>query len=203
LNFLRTFPLLLVACIAVAGYAACGGDDDESEGDPTPTAEPASKTPANGDVPSAAPGGPLTLEGYFEQMETIGNRADQDQETIVEDLEAAEYDTPEAELEGLQGGLVRTVTVLETALAEADALHEPPEVAEKHAAFVEALRAVVAVTRQFYVNTTTVATTEELEVQIGNYNVDFGVADADFDNACEDLQKIANDADIERKMCGD
>ena len=73
----------------------------------------------------------------------------------------------------------------------------------QHAAFVEALRAVArgyeAVLRQHHDG----CDWQELEVAIGNYNLDFSVVDVDFDNACEELQKIANDADIDRKMCGD
>jgi hypothetical protein len=224
LKSLWTLLLLICALSLVAGLTACGGDDDaDTGGDATAT-----ETPADGDDSGDGEETPTTdgddggdggdgddgddgddgasaeLEDYFAAMEEIGTRTDAELEAIQAELESATFDTDQEEIDAVRDAFQRTGEILETAVLDVSDLTPPTEAEDEHQEFISTLVDFLAILSEFLADTEDVTTSDELDAVAEQYNPDLTASDDEFDEACFDLQGIADDNGIAADIqCGD
>ena len=207
--------VLAIALLAalLLSLAACGDDDDSDEADATPTA--AEKTEdGNGDDADDgedgdddegdAPQGGTDLDSYFASMEDIATRTDEQLEAIGDELISGDFESEEEEIQATRDAFQQQGEILEAALLEMSELDPPEEAAEAHANFVVELQNVAAISSDLLADLQGITTVADAEVVIEGYGESLTAADETFDEACLELQTIADDNDIDRNLqCGD
>ncbi len=153
---LRLFALFLIAAALLALVAACDGDDG------------------------------LTLEEYFQELETL----DQDAEAGIEALEFPEEFASEAEqIEAFQDFFAAIIPILAEFVDAIDDLDPPAEVEDAHEEAVDSGREFVTDAEELTNELADVGSASELEEVFDD--PEYEAASDRFDQACFALQDIA------------
>ncbi len=167
LGLLATLTLLL---------AACGGDDSLGVDDRLGAADDRQ-----------------AVEAYFEALESLAADVDARGEELVETLLGDVVDLPDPET--LAVLLDAWQELFEDARAAVAALAVPSDLAPAHAAFVAAIDAVIAETKE--------GRTRAEAGDIGAF-VEISAAFAEFERTCTALERLAGDRGIDVALsCGD
>lgn len=171
----------MVPLAAIGGVIAmaCGGDDD---------------------------GGELSLEEYFAELEALDTEFEQRTDALDAQLnqgmESVDPEDLDAVVEVFSGFLDDAVETVADFVDGLDGLNPPPEVETEHEAAVDAGRTVV---EEFERLTDDVADFDSVADFIAmEEEPGFTDASDDFDQACFDLQDIADENDIDIELnCGE
>ena len=187
----RLPAILALVCAAglVLLVTACGGDDEPTDGDTTGAESPAD---GNGD------GDELSLEEYFQRIDAIFERSDEEIDAL--NTELTEATGPGVGLEdgitAIDDFLSESVTVLTDAVNEMEALNEPSEVSDAQADFTAAIRDATDQAETFQEDLQGVTTEEELEELVSQFDQETTQTTQEADAACLELQGIADDNSI-------
>lgn len=141
-------------------------------------------------------GGPLTLEEYFNEMEDISDRADEESAAIEEKYaDVADFEEFSPALrDDYQAFFEESVDFLDEVIDEIEQLNPPAEAEDAHNEFVEAYRGLTAEFDEVVQDIDTFDSEEDFtEAFLGGGFVD---AVTDAEAACNTLQALAEDNDI-------
>lgn len=177
--------LLAVAVLVIA--VECGGDDTPSNV-PTITA-----TGASTGTPTIAPTPDAELIPYFQDLDTIFQRASDDSVTADGALETALSDAQD--IEGVKAAyitfLTSTESVFEIAIASMNGLQVPLVAQEGHSSFVAAAESSKGLAVELRDSIAGVTTEAELQTLLENFGADKGPLLEEADQACSQLQETA------------
>lgn len=182
---------------------ACGGDDDDDESTNEPTATEAAADPTEAGDDSGDDGGnggeaSADLEEYFADIEVLFEEADADTDELstLFDAALAEAATLEEEKEALMAFIFDNVSVLNNALDDMEDIDAPSETEDEHDAFIEAGRDLIALSSDFADQLDQAETEEEIDAVNLQFDEEGTALAAAADEACADLQTIADDFNI-------
>lgn len=203
-------PWLLRLALAAAAIAllslglACGGDDDDNA-DAPPATESAGDSTDDGDdsgddgdgsgddEPSA------DLEDYFAEIDAIFEAADaasDELETAFDEAYSA-VETVEEAKQVLGEFLLASREGIAGALDDLEDVDPPNEAEDAHSAFIEAGRDLVDISERISDDLQDVETEDDLSALSEDFDAEGTAAAAAADDACFDLQGIADDASID------
>ena len=140
----------------------------------------------------------LSLEEYFQEIDTIFEESDQAVEDVTADFDAAmdAATTVEEQVAALKSFLDETNRVLFLSILQLGGLEPPPEVAASHNDFLDQVEAVAQISEDFLARLPDVQTNADLEALISELDFDLSVATATADDACLEMQGVADDNGI-------
>jgi len=133
----------------------------------------------------------LDLDQYFRRLDDIVDTADSGIDTLIEESQGVGEDTEATRVyfEGFEA-------VFEQTLNDLNDLHPPAEVRDAHDEFVAALVTGLAVWEDFSAQLADVESPSGLETLLAGFGPAFDAAAERLDNACLQLQGIADENDI-------
>jgi hypothetical protein len=188
---LTRVALPLAALLTTIVLIACGGDGETSDGD----GGDGTANSANGDNGA---GDELSLEEYFQRIDDIFARSDEDLDALVEDLNTAtgpgtDFD---AAVSVLDQFVTDSIGVLSDSIDDMQAMNEPSDVRDEHEAFIAAIDEARLAIQSFQSDLEGVQNEEELEELNAEFATSFDQAVQGADTACGALQGIADDNSI-------
>ncbi len=148
---------------------------------------------ALGTTAAACGGDDLTLEEYFQRMETLDDAANERFEPLVEALDQ-EFESEADQVEATRAFFNADIPILRDFVDALDDLDPPTEVEDPHEEFVAAGRDQVDAFQDLTGRMTVVESISELEELLDDPELD--AASDRFDKACFELQEIAADNGI-------
>lgn len=195
--------LAALAVLLLSISAACGGGDDEST---QPTATEAQDNSLGGDGDggdgdNSEDGGPASedLAAYFAEIDAIFEDADAQSDELEALFDEAYSNavTVEDAKQALGSFLLDTSAIYSDALDALEAIEAPAEAADAHDAFIQAGADLLDLTARLFEALQDVETEEDLNQLSEDFDAEGTAAAAAADDACYDLQTIANDAGID------
>lgn len=180
--------LVLLAFAALIIAAACGGDDTDTVPSGTPTA-----------TPTIVPTPDVELAPYFQELDTIFQRASDD--SVTADAALGNALTAAQDVEAIKAAytafLTATKGVFETAIASMNGLQVPPVAQDDHNTFVAAAESSKNLAAELRDGIAGVTTEAELEALLEDFGTDKGPLLEEADQACSQLQETANTRGID------
>lgn len=168
--------VLLLALSMVAG--ACGGGSGGSGG-----------------------GGELTLEEYFQRLEVVASDYDQRGDALFESF-GEEFDSEEEQIRATQEFWIEFLVLLEEFVGDLADVDPPSEVEASHEESVDAGAQMLKAFREFVDGVTQAESLTELAE--GFDDIELDAAGDRFEQACVELQGIADDNGIDVDLeCGE
>jgi hypothetical protein len=180
LNLRRCGILAAISLVCLFALAACGDDDD-----------------GPGDVGSS--GGAMTLQEYFDELDVIFARADAATDAAEEQLDEDSGNAQEFadEVDAVEIFLDEVITAFDDAIADMEELDPPGEVTEAHDDFLDAASAAADGAGRFLDELEGVDDRSEADELVSEFDSEVTALIRGADEACLDLQVVANQNDID------
>lgn len=205
---LLTLGMLSLAALLLLGAAACGDDDDDpadNGADVTDSAtkavddtgaETATEDEGDDDGDDAPQNG--NLNSYYEALEEIVVRSDDEQEEIGERLNSLST-TDEDYVSEVQEGFSESGQLLEQSILDISELDPPEEAQQAHDDFRESLQAALILLSQLSSEVDDATTSDEIDLAAEAYTPQLTAQNQVTEDACVELQSVAdaNEVDVD------
>lgn len=148
----------------------------------------------------------VSLEEYFSQMEQIAQSHKKQADALEK---SADEQMANATDEAAQVALIQTffadnLEVAESSLTDIQEVSPPGEVEEQHQAFMDTFESMVAAFQEASTSIDDASTAADVSAVIEEMGPQIEGISGEFDTTCVDLQKVADENDIEADLdCGE
>ena len=148
----------------------------------------------------------ISLQEYFSQMEQIaqGHKKKADALEKSADEEMANATDEAAQVALIQAFFADNLDLAESSLTGIQEVSPPSEVEEQHQAFLDAFESMVAAFQEASTSIEDASTGADVSAVIEEMGPQMEEISGEFDTACTNLQKIADENDIQANLdCGE
>jgi len=190
--------IAIAAAVLLLGLA-CGGGDDDTATEPDATEARDDAGEGSGDGGAGANESSGDLADYFAEVDAVFEEAD----SLSDELEAAfdeayaNAQTVEEAREALGAFLLDTHDIYSDALDTLEGIEPPEEAADEHEAFIRAGSDLLDVSERLFQALQDVETEADLNQLSEDFDAEGTAAANAADEACFDLQGVADDAGID------